>query len=151
MKESHETTAGSVSFQCKHSHANCGANLPVSRFVASRSYAVRYSLSVAAGISAVLGWPGGYVTPLRLLQLASRKGCRGIKQPYKSGVLISNPSLVFLRTFSRSPSSKGIRGFLATRSLKCLSSRCMVRYASPDTVSISALPQSPMVIGLLLV
>jgi hypothetical protein len=76
-----------------------------------RDLTLRYSLSVAAGDLQFLEgrW---YVTHSGLLQLASRKGCRGIKtilQERLSDVRTSR--WVFKATVFKSPSSKGFVGY----------------------------------------
>jgi hypothetical protein len=72
---------------------------------------VRYSLSVAAGDLQFLEgkW---YVTHSGLLQLASRKGCRGIKTILQERLSdIGTCRWVFKATVFKSPSSKGFVGY----------------------------------------
>src|SRR5712692_7576567 len=72
---------------------------------------VRYSLSVAAGDLQLLEgrW---YVTHSGLLQLASRKGCRGIKTILQERLSdVGTGRWVFKATVFKSPSSKGFVGY----------------------------------------
>jgi hypothetical protein len=72
---------------------------------------VRYSLSVAAGDLQFLEgkW---YVTHSGLLQLASRKGCRGIKTILQERLSdVGTGHWVFKATVFKSPSSKGFVGY----------------------------------------
>src|SRR6266852_469860 len=76
-----------------------------------RDLTVRYSLSVAAGDLQVLEgrW---YVTHSGLLQLASRKGCRGIKTIVQERLSdVGTGRWVFKATVFKSPSSKGFVGY----------------------------------------
>jgi hypothetical protein len=76
-----------------------------------RELTVRYSLSVAAGDLQFLDgrW---YVTHSGLLQLASRKGCRGIKTSLQERLSdIESSRWVFKATVFKSPSSKGFVGY----------------------------------------
>jgi hypothetical protein len=76
-----------------------------------RELTVRYSLSVAAGDLQFLDgrW---YVTHSGLLQLASRKGCRGIKTTLQERLSdIESSRWVFKATVFKSPSSKGFVGY----------------------------------------
>ena len=76
-----------------------------------RELTVRYSLSVAAGDLQFLDgrW---YVTHSGLLQLASRKGCRGIKTTLQERLSdIESSRWVFKAIVFKSPSSKGFVGY----------------------------------------
>jgi hypothetical protein len=76
-----------------------------------RDLTVRYSLSVAAGDLQFLEgrW---YVTHSGLLQLASRKGCRGIKTILQERLSdVGTGRWVFKATVFKSPSSKGFMGY----------------------------------------
>ena len=76
-----------------------------------RELTVRYSLSVAAGDLQFLDgrW---YVTHSGLLQLASRKGCRGIKTTLQERLSdIESSRWVFKATVFKSSSSKGFVGY----------------------------------------
>jgi hypothetical protein len=76
-----------------------------------RDLTIRYSLSVAAGDLQFLEgrW---YVTHSGLLQLASRKGCRGIKTILQERVSdVATGRWVFKATVFKSPSSKGFVGY----------------------------------------
>jgi hypothetical protein len=76
-----------------------------------RDLTVRYSLSVAAGDLQFLEgrW---YVTHSGLLQLASRKGCRGIKTILQERLSdVGTGRWVFKATVFKSPSSKGFVGY----------------------------------------
>jgi hypothetical protein len=72
---------------------------------------MRYSLSIAAGDLQLLDgrW---YVTHSGLLQLASRKGCRGIKTILQERLSdVGTGRWVFKATVFKSPSSKGFVGY----------------------------------------
>src|SRR5713226_2706580 len=76
-----------------------------------RDLTVRYSLSVAAGDLQFLEgrW---YVTHSGLLQLASRKGCRGIRTILQERLSdVGTCRWVFKATVFKSPSSKGFVGY----------------------------------------
>ncbi len=76
-----------------------------------RDLTVRYSLSVAAGDLQFLDgrW---YVTHSGLLQLASRKGCRGITTILQERLSdVAAGRWVFKATVYKSPSSKGFVGY----------------------------------------
>jgi hypothetical protein len=76
-----------------------------------RDLTLRYSLSVAAGdIQFLEGrW---YVTHSGLLQLASRKGCRGISTILQERLSdVATGRWVFKATVFKSPSSKGFVGY----------------------------------------
>jgi hypothetical protein len=76
-----------------------------------RDLTVRYSLSVAAGDLQFLDgrW---YVTHSGLLQLASRKGCRGITTILQERLSdVGAGRWVFKATVYKSPSSKGFVGY----------------------------------------
>jgi hypothetical protein len=76
-----------------------------------RELTARYSLSVAAGDLQFLDgrW---YVTHSGLLQLASRKGCRGIKTILQERLSDGETGRwVFKATVFKSPSSKGFVGY----------------------------------------
>ena len=76
-----------------------------------RDLPVRYSLSVAAGDLQFLDgrW---YVTHSGLLQLASRKGCRGITTILQERLSdVAAGRWVFKATVYKSPSSKGFVGY----------------------------------------
>src|SRR6266566_6573704 len=76
-----------------------------------RDLTVRYSLSVAAGDLQFLEgrW---YVTHSGLLQLASRKGCRGIKTILQERLSdVGTSRWVFKATVFKSPRSKGFVGY----------------------------------------
>ena len=76
-----------------------------------RELTVRYSLSVAAGDLQFLDgrW---YVTHSGLLQLASRKGCRGIKTILQERLSdVGAGRWVFKATVYKSPGSKGFVGY----------------------------------------
>src|SRR6266403_2522324 len=76
-----------------------------------RDLTFRYSLSVAAGDLQFLEgrW---YVTHSGLLQLASRKGCRGIKTILQERLSdVGTGRWVFKATVFKSPSSKGFVGY----------------------------------------
>jgi hypothetical protein len=76
-----------------------------------RDLTVRYSLSVAAGDLQFLEgrW---YVTHSGLLQLASRKGCRGIKTILQERLSdVGAGRWIFKATVFTSPSSKGFVGY----------------------------------------
>jgi hypothetical protein len=76
-----------------------------------RELTTRYSLSVAAGDLQYLEgrW---YVTHSGLLQLASRKGCRGIKTVLQERLSdVGTGRWVFKATVFKSPSSKGFVGY----------------------------------------
>src|SRR5260370_1850644 len=76
-----------------------------------RELTVRYSLSVAAGDLQFLDgkW---YVTHSGLLQLASRKGCRGITTILQERLSdVGAGRWVFKATVYKSPSSKGFVGY----------------------------------------
>lgn len=76
-----------------------------------RDLTARFSLSVAAGDLQFLEgrW---YVTHSGLLQLASRKGCRGIKTALQERVSdVGTGRWVFKATVYKSPSSKGFVGY----------------------------------------
>ena len=76
-----------------------------------RDLTVRYSLSVAAGDLQFLEgrW---YVTHSGLLQLASRKGCRGIKTILQERLSdVGTSRWVFKATVFKNPSSKGFVGY----------------------------------------
>ena len=76
-----------------------------------RDLTVRYSLSVAAGDLQFLEgkW---YVTHSGLLQLASRRGCRGIKTILQERLSdVGTGRWVFKATVFKSPSSKGFVGY----------------------------------------
>lgn len=76
-----------------------------------RDLTVRYSLSVAAGDLQLLDgrW---YVTHSGLLQLATRKGCRGIKTILQERLSdVATDRWVFKATVFKSPSSKGFIGY----------------------------------------
>src|SRR6266705_7213763 len=76
-----------------------------------RDLTVRYSLSVAAGDLQFLDgrW---YVTHSGLLQLASRKGCRGIKTILQERLSdVGTSRWVFKATVFKNPSSKGFVGY----------------------------------------
>ena len=76
-----------------------------------RDLTVRYSLSVAGGDLQFLEgrW---YVTHSGLLQLASRKGCRGIKTILQERLSnVGTGRWVFKATVFKSPSSKGFVGY----------------------------------------
>ncbi len=76
-----------------------------------RDLTVRYSLSVAAGDLQFLEgrW---YVTHSGLLQLASRKGCRGIKTILQERLSdVGTGRWVFKATVYKNPSSKGFVGY----------------------------------------
>src|SRR6266704_6663105 len=76
-----------------------------------RYLTLRYSLSVAAGDLQFLDgrW---YVTHSGLLQLASRKGCRGIKTILQERLSdVATGRWVFKATVFKSPSSKGFVGY----------------------------------------
>ena len=76
-----------------------------------RELTVRYSLSVAAGDLQFLEgrW---YVTHSGLLQLASRKGCRGINTILQERLSdVATGRWVFKATVFKSPSSKGFVGY----------------------------------------
>ena len=78
---------------------------------ALRDLTLRYSLSVAAGdLQFMEGrW---YVTHSGLLQLASRKGCRGIKTILQERLSdVATGRWVFKATVFKSPSSKGFVGY----------------------------------------
>ncbi len=78
---------------------------------ALRDLTLRYSLSVAAGDVQFLDgkW---YVTHSGLLQLASRKGCRGIKTILQERLSdIGAGRWVFKATVYKSPESKGFVGY----------------------------------------
>jgi hypothetical protein len=78
---------------------------------ALRDLTLRYSLSVAAGDLQFLEgrW---YVTHSGLLQLASRKGCRGIKTILQERLSnVGTGRWVFKATVFKSPSSKGFVGY----------------------------------------
>src|SRR5258707_10641708 len=76
-----------------------------------RDLTVRYSLSVAAGDLQFLDgrW---YVTHSGLLQLASRKGCRGIRTILQERLSdVGTGRWVFKATVFKNPSSKGFVGY----------------------------------------
>jgi hypothetical protein len=76
-----------------------------------RDLTVKYSLSVAAGDLQFLEgrW---YVTHSGLLQLASRKGCRGIRTILQERLSdVGTGRWVFKATVFKSPSSKGFVGY----------------------------------------
>ncbi len=76
-----------------------------------RDLTIRYSLSVAAGDLQFLEgrW---YVTHSGLLQLASRKGCRGIKTILQERLSdVGTGRWVFKATVYKNPSSKGFVGY----------------------------------------
>ena len=76
-----------------------------------RELTSRYSLSLAAGDLQLLDgrW---YVTHSGLLQLASRKGCRGIKTILQESLSdVGMGRWVFKATVFKSPSSKGFVGY----------------------------------------
>src|SRR6266700_3495671 len=76
-----------------------------------RDLTVRYSLSVAAGDLQFLEgrW---YVTHSGLLQLASRKGCRGIRTILQERLSdVGTGRWVFKATVFKNPSSKGFVGY----------------------------------------
>jgi hypothetical protein len=76
-----------------------------------RDLTARFSLSVAAGDLKFLegSW---YVTYSGLLQLASRRGCRGIKTALQERVSdVATGRWVFKATVYKSPSSKGFVGY----------------------------------------
>src|SRR6266446_6948636 len=78
---------------------------------ALKDLTLRYSLSVAAGDLQFLEgrW---YVTHSGLLQLASRKGCRGIKTILQERLSdVATSRWVFKATVFKSPSSKGFVGY----------------------------------------
>ncbi len=78
---------------------------------ALRDLTLRYSLSVAAGDLQFLEgrW---YVTHSGLLQLAFRKGCRGIKTVLQERLSdVGTGRWVFKATVFKSPSSKGFVGY----------------------------------------
>jgi len=78
---------------------------------ALRDLTVKYSLSVAAGDLQFLEgrW---YVTHSGLLQLASRRGCRGIKTILQERLSdVATSRWVFKATVFKSPSSKGFVGY----------------------------------------
>ena len=78
---------------------------------ALRDLTVKYSLSVAGGDLQFLEgrW---YVTHFGLLQLASRKGCRGIKTVLQERLSnVATGRWVFKATVYRSPCSKGFVGY----------------------------------------
>src|SRR6266478_3921616 len=78
---------------------------------ALRDLTLRYSLSVAAGDVQFLDgrW---YVTHSGLLQLASRKGCRGIRTILQERLSdVATGRWVFKATVFKSPSSKGFVGY----------------------------------------
>ncbi len=78
---------------------------------ALRDLTLRYSLSVAAGDLQFLEgrW---YVTHSGLLQLASRKGCRGIKTILQERLSdVATGRWVFKATVFKNPSSKGFVGY----------------------------------------
>lgn len=79
-----------------------------------RDLTARYSLSVAAGDLQFLEgrW---YVTHSGLLQLASRKGCRGIKTILQERLSdVASNHWVFKATVFKSSSSKGFVGYGGT-------------------------------------
>ncbi len=76
-----------------------------------RELTAKYSLSIAAGDLQFLDgrW---YVTHSGLLQLASRKGCRGIKTILQERLSdVGTGRWVFKATVFKSPSSKGFVGY----------------------------------------
>jgi hypothetical protein len=78
---------------------------------ALRDLTLRYSLSVAAGDLQFLDgrW---YVTHSGLIQLASRKGCRGIKTILQERLSdVATGRWVFKATVFKNPSSKGFVGY----------------------------------------